>query len=161
MIESARDLEFYAQKYPGHMLQKFIRGEEYTVDWFSDKSCKPYLIVPRKRLAVRGGEVMVSKICMDSEIIELIRQVGDRLKLRGPANLQGILDDNGQFLLTDVNLRFGSGAVHTIRAGGDMAEYIYRDLLDERDFVINPPIQNGSVMTRFHDAFFSPEPDSK
>ena len=160
IIENKRDLNFYAQKYPGHLLQKFIRGEEYSVDWFSDKSGKPYLIVPRKRLAVRGGEVMVSKICMDPQIIELVRRVGLALKLKGPANLQGILDDQGQFLLTDINLRFGSGAIHTIQAGGDMPEYIYRDLLDERDAIKPPAIQNGSVMTRFHDAFFAPKLDS-
>lgn len=156
IIENERDLNFYAQKYPEHLLQKFIRGEEYSVDWFSDRSGNPYLIVPRKRLAVRGGEVMVSKICMDPQVIELISHVGLALKLKGPANLQGILDDQGQFLLTDINLRFGSGAIHTIHVGGDMPEYIYRDLLDERDSIKTPMIQNGNVMTRFHDAFFLP-----
>jgi len=160
IIETQRDLEFYAQKYPGHVLQKFIHGEEYTVDWFSDKSGKPILIAPRQRLAIRGGEVMVSKICMDPAIIGLVRRVGLRLKLRGPANLQGIRARDGQFLLTDVNLRFGSGASHTIAVGGNMPEYIYRDLSGETDLIENPSIQDGNVMTRFHDAFFSPGPDS-
>jgi carbamoyl-phosphate synthase large subunit len=159
IIENERDLNFYAQKYPGHLLQKFIYGEEYSVDWFSDKSGKPHVIVPRKRLAVRGGEVMVSKIYTDPQIIELVKRVGLALKLKGPANLQGILDGQGQFLLTDINLRFGSGAIHTIQAGGDMPEYIYRDLLDERDAIKTPTIQNGNVMTRFHDAFFAPKLD--
>lgn len=156
VIETQRDLEFYAQKYPGHVLQKFIPGEEYTVDWFSDKSGNPLLMVPRQRLAVRGGEVMVSRICMDPAIIKLVRRVGLRLKLCGPANLQGIRAVDGQFLLTDINLRFGSGAGHTIAAGGDMPEYIYRDLSGESDLIEAPSIQDGSVMTRFHDAFFSP-----
>jgi carbamoyl-phosphate synthase large subunit len=158
-IETERDLEFYAQKYPGHVLQQFIEGEEYTVDWFSDKSGKPLLIVPRKRLVVRGGEVMVSEICMAPEIIELVRRLGLRLKLRGPANLQGILNADGQFLFTDINLRFGSGATHTIAVGGDIPGYIFKDLSGEANSIENPTIQNGSVMTRFHDAFFSPEPN--
>ena len=158
-IETQRDLEFYAQKYPGHVLQQFIQGQEYTVDWFSDKSGKPVLIVPRKRLAVQGGEVMVSEICMDPEIIERVKRLGLRLKLRGPANLQGILDDDGQFFFTDVNLRFGSGASHTIAVGGDMPGFIFRDLSGEVNSVESLTIQNGSVMTRFHDAFFSPKPN--
>jgi len=159
IIEGQCDLEFYAQKYSDHILQNFIPGTEYTVDWFSDKSGKPILIVPRQRLAIRGGEVMVSRICMDPAIIELVRRVGLRLKLRGPANLQGILAGDGQFLLTDVNLRFGSGASHTIAVGGNMPKYIYRDLSGEADLIEAPSIQDGNVMTRFHDAFFSPEPD--
>lgn len=157
MIATKRDLDFYAQKYPRHILQKFIAGEEYTVDWFSDQSGNPKLIVPRIRQAVRGGEVMVSKICMDPEIIALVERVGLLLKLKGPANLQGIRDENGQFFLTDVNLRFGSGAIHCIAVGGDMPEYIYRDLADEADSIPNPDIINGNIMTRFHDAFFEPK----
>ena len=159
VIATQRDLEFYAQKYPGHVLQKFISGQEYSVDWFSEKSGKPLLIVPRKRLQVRDGEVMVSEICMDPAIIELVRRVGFKLKLRGPANLQGIMDGNARFLFTDINLRFGSGASHTIAVGGDMPEYIYRDLANDVAPIETPSIQNGNVMTRFHDAFFSPELD--
>lgn len=159
MIESKHDLEFYAQKYPGHVLQKFITGEEYTVDWFSDKSGQPLLIIPRQRLVIRGGEVMVSRISMDPVIVELVRRVGLRLKLKGPANIQGILNVDGQFLLTDVNLRFGSGAVHSIAAGGDMPGYIYKDISGETGSIEGQVIQDGSVMTRYHDAFFSPECD--
>ncbi len=159
MIATQRDLEFYVQKYPKHIIQKFIPGEEYTVDWFSDKSGEPHIIVPRQRLTVRGGEVMVSRISMDPAIIELVRKVGLRLKLRGPANLQGIRALDGQFLLTDINLRFGSGAVHTIAAGGDMPGYIYRDISGETSPIESPVIQDGNVMTRYHDAFFSSESD--
>jgi carbamoyl-phosphate synthase large subunit len=157
VIENQRDLDFYSERYPGHVLQKYVEGQEFTVDWFSDKSGKPILIVPRERLAVRGGEVMVSRIRMDPEIIEAVRQVGLLLKLKGPANLQGILHDNGELLFTDINLRFGSGAGHTIAAGGDMPGCIYRDLLEEAPLPERCSIQDGSVMTRFHDAFFSPD----
>lgn len=154
-IENQRDLEFYAEKYPDHILQKYVEGQEYTIDWFSGKSGKPHLIVPRERLAVRGGEVMVSRICMDAEIIAAVRQVGLRLKLKGPANLQGIRPANGPLLFTDINLRFGSGAGHTIAAGGDMAGCIYQDLSGIEISLDTISIQDGSVMTRFHDAFFS------
>jgi carbamoyl-phosphate synthase large subunit len=154
IIENQRDLEFYSQKYPGHVLQEYVEGPEYSIDWFSDKSGKPLLIVPRERLAVRGGEVMVSRICMDGEIIEAVRRVGTLLKLKGPANLQGIRPLNGPLLFTDINLRFGSGAGHAIAVGGDMPGCIYRDLRDEGPLSDMNPIQDGSVMTRFHDAFF-------
>lgn len=154
IIENQRDLNFYAEKIPGHLLQKFVAGREYTIDWFSDKSGEPHLIVPRERLAVRGGEVMVSRIRLDAEIIESVRKVGVRLKLRGPANLQGIRPPNGGFLFTDVNLRFGGGSGHTIAAGGDVPGCIYRDLLGQRPLPETDSIQDGNVMTRFHEAFF-------
>ena len=40
--------------------------------------------------------------------------------------------------------------------GDASPEYIYRDLSGEADLIEAPSIQDGSVMTRFHDAFFSP-----
>jgi len=161
VIENRRDLEFYARKYPGHLLQKYIVGQEFTIDWFSDKSGELLLVVPRERLAVRGGEVMVSRIRMDGKIIEAVRRVGSRLELKGPANLQGIRPVNGQLLFTDINLRFGSGAGHTIAAGGDMPGCLYRDLAGQKISIDMSLIQDGSVMSRFHDAFFSHELDKE
>ena len=38
---------------------------------------------------------MTSRIAMDSHIIESVKKVGTLLRLRGPANLQGILDESG------------------------------------------------------------------
>ncbi|GJL78547.1 MAG: carbamoyl phosphate synthase [Nitrospinaceae bacterium] len=156
MIENPRDLEFYADKFPDHVIQQYVQGQEYTVDWFSDKSGKPLLVVPRERLAIRGGEVMVSRIRMDSKIIESVRQVGLRLNLKGPANLQGICPPGGELLFTDINLRFGSGSGHTIAAGGDIPECIFSDLLGQEMPCDRNSIEDGNVMSRFHEAFFFP-----
>ncbi len=154
IVENSTDLEFVAQKYPGHVLQTYIEGQEFTVDWFSDRQGTPVLIVPRERLAVQGGEVRVSRISMDREIIEAARAAGTRLELRGPANLQGICARNGQFLFTDINLRFGSGSIHTLAVGGDVPELIFRDLAGKRVAFDPQSIEDGNVMTRFHDAFY-------
>ena len=92
IIEDENDLHFYASKYPRHIFQKIIGGREFSIDWYSDQKGHPLLIVPRERLAVRGGEVAVSRIHMDHEIIQSIKKTGMALGLRGPCNLQGILD---------------------------------------------------------------------
>ena len=54
----------------------------------------PVVVVPRERLIVRAGEVMVSRIQLISKIIEPAKRLGVQLQLRGPANLQGFLDEN-------------------------------------------------------------------
>lgn len=154
IVENQHDLEFYSRRYPDNLFQEFIRGKEYSVDWFSDQKGNPILIVPRERLVVRNGEVWVSRIHKEPGIIEAARTVGERLGLRGPCNLQGILDASGRFSFTDINLRFGSGAVHTAAAGGDIPMMIYKELLDESPESVLAPIREGSVMTRFHDCYF-------
>ncbi len=153
-IENAEELDFYARKYPGHLIQQYVEGREFTVDWFSDRNGKPLCVVPRERLAVRGGEVMVSRIRLDPAIIEATTVFGKRLRLAGPCNLQGIRAQSGEFMFTDVNLRFGSGTVHTIEAGGAIPQMMYNDLAGEA--VAPPNVRDGSMMMRYIDAFFTP-----
>ena len=156
IVENQRDLEFYSRRYPDNLFQEFICGTEYSIDWFSDQKGNPILIVPRERLVVRNGEVWVSRIHADPRLIEAARAVGKLLNLRGPCNMQGILDGSGRFLFTDINLRFGSGAVHTAAAGGDIPMMIYKELMGESPASALSPILEGSIMTRFHDSYFIP-----
>jgi carbamoyl-phosphate synthase large subunit len=153
-LENQADLDFYSKKLPGHIFQKFIKGREFSVDWFSDKHGVPIVIVPRERLATRGGEVMTSRIEMIPDIIESTKNLGTLLKLRGPANIQGILDESGSFFFTDINLRFGSGALHTIYAGADIPRMMFQELVGQLVGKIDNCIMDGSKMFRFHDAIF-------
>lgn len=152
IVKNQADMEFYAKRYPDNLFQEYIRGKEYSIDWFSDRKGNPILIVPRERLMVRNGEVWISRIHMDQQLIDVARTVGLHLGLRGPCNLQGILDDKGRFLFTDINLRFGSGAVHTIAAGGDIPLMIYKELLGE--LPVYGTIDDGLIMTRYHESYY-------
>ena len=153
-IENQADLDFYSKKLPHHIFQRFVQGREFSIDWFSDKKGIPIVIVPRERLAIRAGEVMVSRIELASDIIEFAKKVGTRLQLRGPANFQGILENSGKFLFTDVNLRFGSGVLHTIHAGADIPGMMLQELVGESVDKKSNSVTNGSTMSRFHDALF-------
>ena len=112
------------------------------------------MIVPRERLVVRAGEVMVSRIEQISDIIESAKRLGNRLQLRGPANFQGFLEESGEFLFTDVNLRFGSGVLHTIHAGANIPEMMLQEIAGKAIEKKSSFVINGSTMSRFHDAIF-------
>lgn len=152
LIENQQDLDYYMKKCPRHIFQEFIRGREFSVDLFVDIKEAPQLIVPRERLAVRGGEVMTSKVDMKESIINSVEALSRRLALTGPCTLQGILDENGTFFFTDINLRFGSGSVHTIAAGGNIPLMIYQELSGQT--ISKPSIKDQSVMTRFPESIF-------
>ncbi len=153
-IKNQSDLDFYSKKLPDHVFQRFVQGREFSIDWFADKHGVPVVTVPRERLAVCAGEVMKSRIELNLDIIESAKKVGTRLQLRGPANLQGILDESGKFLFTDVNLRFGSGVVHSIHAGADIPGMIFKELAGKPIDGNSNSVTNGSTMSRFHDALF-------
>jgi carbamoyl-phosphate synthase large subunit len=149
LIQDYEDLGYVNRRFPDHIVQSFIAGREFTIDWFGGGGMN--FSAPRERLKVRAGEARVTQLRMDAMLIEKASQLAGILQLSGPACLQGILDSKNEFYFTDVNLRFGSGVMHTILAGGDIPEMIYRELagLEPSERII----QEGSVMTRFSDGF--------
>ncbi len=153
VLEDIDDLTFYTQKCPDHVFQQRIVGQEFSVDAFFDRQGDPGLIVPRERLAVRGGEVMVSRINMDKKIIERVHALGVRLGLTGPCTIQG-MKDGEVFYFTDVNLRFGSGYVHTIHAGGNVPLMMYKELTGQELDSVNLNIKDHSVMTRYPESIY-------
>ena len=97
---------------------------------------------------------MVSRIELVPDIIESSKRVASQLQLRGPANIQGILDKSGEFFFTDINPRFGSGVLHTIHAGADIPGMMLQELVGGAVDIKSNPVTNGSTMSRFHDALF-------
>ncbi|MBT6600489.1 MAG: ATP-grasp domain-containing protein [Nitrospina sp.] len=153
-IEDQAELDFYLKKFPNHIFQRFFQGREFSIDWFSDKMGLPIVVVPRERLVVRAGEVMVSRIKLVSSIIKSTQRLGEQLQLRGPANLQGFLEESGEFFFTDVNLRFGSGVLHTIHAGANIPKMMIQELEGKSIETKTDFVMDGSTMSRFHDAIF-------
>jgi len=153
-IEDQTEFDFYSKKLPNHIFQRFVQGREFSIDWFSNKKGLPVVVVPRERLVARAGEVMVSRIELIPDIIESAKRLGTRLQLRGPANFQGFLEESGEFLFTDVNLRFGSGVLHTIHAGANIPEMMLQELVGESVEMKSNFVMDGSTMSRFHDAIF-------
>jgi carbamoyl-phosphate synthase large subunit len=72
-IEDQTEFDFYSKKLPNHIFQRFVQGREFSIDWFSDKKGLPIVIVPRERLVVRAGEVMVSRIEQVSDILNPLK----------------------------------------------------------------------------------------
>ena len=154
VLETRGDWDFYRVKNPHHVFQQQIDGKEFSVDGFFDQQGLPQMIVPRERLAVRDGEVMISRINMDSAIIESVESLGTKLGLIGPCTIQVIREESGEFYFTDVNLRFGSGYVHTISAGGNVPLMMFKELAGEALESGRPEIKNHSVMTRFPESIY-------
>jgi carbamoyl-phosphate synthase large subunit len=153
-IKDKIDLDYYKTKFPDQILQQFIEGDEYTIDWFSDSSGLPLVIAPRKRIETRAGEVTLSQIDLDKEIIQQAKKMASALGLKGSCNLQGFKESSGRFLFTDVNLRFGSGSVHSISQGADIPNLIFRELAEEKLEFNQASIKDGSVMSRYNDGFY-------
>lgn len=160
--ETMEELRVFAGELDDYVVQPFIQGTEYTVDVFCDLHGNALSIVPRKRLAVRAGEVLKTQICMDGQIIDEAAKIVSRFCPRGAITIQLIRDEEtGEDHFLEINPRFGGGSPLSMRAGARSAEAILK-LLRGETVQYQKEIADGAVFSRFDgsvciDAGASPE----
>lgn len=121
--DSAEELETYACQIGDYVIQPYIEGDEYTVDVFCDFEGNPIHITPRRRLAVRAGEVLKTEVRMDSRIVEECLRLVEVFRPCGPLTVQLIRQSStGTDFFIEINPRFGGGSPLSMRAGADSAE---------------------------------------
>jgi len=101
-----------------YIIQKYVRGVEYSVDAYVSRNGKICGISPRRRLRTLGGESIETETLHDVEIYQRSSQVIEKLQLIGPLTIQFIREDaTHKLYLLEVNPRFGGGVIASIEAG--------------------------------------------
>ncbi len=92
-------------------IQKYIEGNEFTVDVFCDTKGEPKIIVPRERLAIRSGITYKCKIVENKQLIELCRLIYSRFCIPGFSNVQFIIDQQNVAHFIELNPRIGGTTI--------------------------------------------------
>lgn len=124
-ISTKEDFDFFKNYVKNPIVQEFIGGQEYSIDAFTDFDGNVVSIVPRKRLAVRAGEILNGQIDLNEYIISDVKRLISLLGPVGPVTIQGFLGDDGVFRYTEINPRFGGGAPMSFKAGANSPYMIY------------------------------------
>lgn len=138
-----------------YLIQKFITAQEFTVDGYINNKNKIIGLIPRKRLAIIGGESTLTSIDLDKDIISLSKKIVRKAQLKGPITIQYLKEINSnKSYVMDINPRFGGGVILSIEAGLNIPYYILCDYLKIKyDTQIN--IKNNLIMSRyFKEEFF-------
>lgn len=150
---------FY-KKVPNPIIQEYIEGVHYTVDTYFDRCDGVLCSVPRKRIKVREAEVMIAKIEMQEEVMNVAQQLTKFFSEEGPMNIQVILSvDDGKPYIIDIHCRIGGGSELSIEGGVPLHEWIIDDIIggEKRiQYIVN----DGLIMTRYFNAFFINENSS-
>lgn len=149
-INNPDELAEFSRRVDDYIIQPFVDGEEYTVDIFCGFDSKPIFITPRKRLAVRAGEVLKTEIAADDKITGECMGLIERFKPVGAITVQLIKDKmTGTNYYIEINPRFGGGAPLSIKAGADSAEAMLRIMSGEALSYQKNAAENGAVFSRF------------
>lgn len=127
-LEELKEYKFDPEK---EIIQEFISGEEYDIDLFVDlKTGKISNLYMKRKLKTSLGGASVTETIFSEDIYNLVYKVVDSLQLRGPVNID-LIKQNDEYLVMEVNARFGAGYVHSHLAGVSFVENIVSNILDQ------------------------------
>ncbi len=147
-VKNEKELQFFSEYIERPIVQECVQGTEYTVDCFSDFDGIIITVVPRIRLATRGGEILKGKIDRNQAIIEDVKKLIAAFGFIGQITVQCFLCDNGEIKYIEINPRFGGGAPMSISAGADSCENLYRLLRGEK-LEYSENYEDGVIIARF------------
>lgn len=149
-VTNAEELALHARHVPDYIVQPFIKGTEYTVDVFCDFDGNPIYITPRLRLAVRGGEVIRTKIHLQEDIIREVKRLIDDYKPCGAITIQLIRQEEpAKNVYIEINPRFGGGAPLSMYAGANSAKALLLLLLGKKLMYQQGAAEDGATYCRF------------
>lgn len=149
-----KQLKMYLEITPNPIIQEYIEGIHYTIDTYTDRKLYTFCVVPRERIKVRDAEVVIARINMKENLLQIGRKVSEAFATNGPMNIQVIEDKEGIPYVIDMHCRFGGGTDLSIKAGADFHKWMIQDVLglkEKHDFSLNQNL----IMTRYlHSIFF-------
>ncbi len=160
-IEDESDLDYHLQKAPDPIVQEYVDGDEYTLDVYVGLTGEPHCVVPRRRIAVRAGEVSKGIVEKDRAIMQAGRRVVEALgpSLRGLVTIQCIRTRDGRIRFIEINPRFGGGAPLGIAAGADYPGWLLQELLGRRPQIAFDGFEHGLCMLLYDWSAFVPYGD--
>lgn len=147
IVSSLDELEYLLPRTQNPMVQQLVYGDEFTADCFSDFNGNVISVVPRLRIATRGGEILKGRIVKDPEVIDAVRKLLESLPMPGHSTVQCFKTERGVEFI-EVNPRFGGGAPMSIVAGADSCKRLVT-LLNGGSLEYDESYEDGLTFLRF------------
>jgi len=105
----------YIKRVKDPIVQEKAYGKEYTIDVFCDGE-KLISAVPRRRIEIRDGISYKGQIEKDEKLINYAKKITEKLRIKGPANIQ-CFKNGDEVKFFEINPRFSGSLPLTIAAG--------------------------------------------
>lgn len=132
------------------LVQAFCPLPEYSIDVLMDLYGAPLQAVARRRLQVRAGEAVKSRVEVAAVLTESALRLCAGLGLVAHNVVQAFWDGQGEPLFIEVNPRFGGASNLSIQAGLASPERLVMLVAGKGEAARNPrPIRYGLTMLRY------------
>ncbi len=148
VVNDATQLASLSVDAPRYIIQDFIKGKEFTVDCYTSLVQDFCECVPRERLITKGGLCTQTKTVNNKELIDCSRKINKALKIKGPSNIQFIIDENTNVIyFIEINPRFGGAYIASIEAGLNAPLFLLNEI--NKDKIEYSGFRVGLVMYRY------------
>lgn len=134
--------------------QEYIFGQEYTVDVFCDCNGNPQIIVPRERLAIRGGITYKCRIANELSLIKICQKIYQNYHLPGFSNVQFIIKDNIPYFI-ELNPRLGGTSIASSLVSVNLIELFIAHFFKGEELLgleyYMKLIKWGAIITRYYE----------
>lgn len=155
LIRNKEELTPYHLNNEKLMFMEYIdRNEydEYTVDMYYGKDHHVKCIVPRKRMAVRAGEINKGKTCYNKIVPYLRRKMEYIPGAIGCFTTQVFLNETtGHIVAIEINPRFGGGYPLSYHAGANYPQLLIREYLWDESVDYREDWERNLLMLRYDD----------
>ncbi len=124
--------------------------DEYSIDCYYSREGYLLCAVPRKRLAVRAGEVSKSVTRRNDVYTWVMEHFGKLPGARGGITIQCFLNtQTGEVIAGEINPRFAGGVTLSIAAGANMPAWYVEEYMMNRTIIPQDQWQENLLMLRY------------
>ena len=127
-----------------YLIQDYLTGKHWNVDVHVDNGIF-ITAVPRREIFQNCGQCIIVEVQNYQGLIEFSQEVQSKLNIVSPFNLEVFEVEPGEFVINEINVRFGGGIIFSVMAGVDMISYF---ATKEKRYLSD--IKDG-IYTRFYE----------
>ena len=154
-VMNEEELRFFINYVDDPVIQRFIKGYEYTIDVLAGFDGRILSVVPRQRMVIRSGVCDRGKTRKHEKMINLSKSICEKLGVIGPVNLQCKMP-NGTPTFFEINPRFSGAIQLTVAAGADFFKMILQELNNERPEPAIGEFRDKMMMLSYEERIFEP-----
>jgi len=130
-VDNAEELESFSKKVKDYVIQEYFHTPEYGVDVLADFDGEVVAVFAKRKLVMRAGETDKAVSVKEPKLLEIGVKLGELLGGPGPLDID-LFEKDGEFLVSEINPRFGGGYPSAYECGVDFMDRIVRMLQGEK-----------------------------
>jgi carbamoyl-phosphate synthase large subunit len=126
-VSTREEVELLFNKFNNLMIQEFITGTEYGADVYIDMiTIEPVAIFLKEKIKMRAGETDKSVSIKETRLFDIIREFVKKANFKGIIDID-IFKSGDDYLISEVNPRFGGGYPHAYESGVNIPSMIIKN----------------------------------